>query len=124
MVEVHHAPVWLTPAIRWTARVWGAAAAVIVLAFFVEHIAWLDGGRPPPNLVVIELVFHLLALIGLVIAWRWEALGASLTLAGVAGFALAIGGGWRLLPNVCAISMPAILWLSAAWLDGRRTSPA
>jgi hypothetical protein len=124
MVEIHHAPVWLLPAIRWTARVWGAAAALVVLAFFIEHLAWLRGGQLPPSVVLVALGCHLLLLIGLVIAWRWEVMGASLTLAGVAGFTLAVGGGWRLLPTVCAIAMPAILWLCVGWLEGRRTSLA
>ena len=124
MVELHQPAFWLAPAIRWTARVWGAAAALVVLAFFVEHLGWLSGGQRPPASVVIALGFHVLVLIGLLIAWRWEVLGASLVLAGAVGFTLAVGGGWRLLPIVCASSMPAILWLWAGWLDGRRTSRA
>jgi hypothetical protein len=119
MVEVHHVPVWLTPTIRWTARIWGAAVALVVLAFFVEHVGWLSGGQQPPTSVAIALGFHLLLLIGLVIAWRWEVLGASLALAGGVGFTVTVGGGWRLLPIMCAISIPAVLWLYAAWRGAR-----
>jgi hypothetical protein len=105
--------------IRWTARVWGTTAAVLLLAFLVEHFEWFRGDGLPPTWVTIAVGLQLLALIGLIVAWRWEALGACITLVAAAGFMLAVGGGWRLAPIMGFVSMPAVLWLCSRWLRQR-----
>jgi hypothetical protein len=116
MVRAHPSAAWLAVVIRWAARLWGTAAALVVLAFFVEHLGWFGGDRLPPPSVMVAMGFHLMALVGLVLAWRWEVLGASLILAGAMGFVAAVGGGWRLLPVVSVVCAPALLWLCAGWL--------
>ncbi len=124
MLEARQHGVWLALVLRWTARVWGTGAALVVLAFFVEHLGWFRGDRLPPPSVTVAMGFHLLALLGLVMAWRWETWGATLVLAGAAGFVAATGGGWRLLPVVSVVCAPALLWLCAAWLGRPRPTLA
>jgi hypothetical protein len=123
MVRSRRAVAWLIPTIRWTARVCSVAAGVVVLAFLAEHLKWVLGDRLPPASVLVALAFHFLMLVGLVVAWRWEVLGASSILGGGLGFLIALGDGLRFLPIVGVVWVPAMLWLCASWLGRRLTSP-
>jgi hypothetical protein len=68
--------------IRWIARVWALLIAGLVLFIFVGES--LDGPVPNPlNLNMKENVILLtmfIAWCGLLLAWKWEGLGATLTL--------------------------------------------
>ena len=107
--------------VRWVARLWGAVAALILLAFLAEHVQeWLwKAAALPPTSVFVALGFHLLLLIGLIVAWRWELQGALLALVGAAGFCVASGGGWRLVFFVGVMSAPALGWLACVGLSRR-----
>lgn len=85
---------------RWTARVLSVGLAALFAAFAIGE------GLPPLQPVSIQtLSFALLSLAlgGLLIAWRFEAVGAAVALAGAIGFYLvdfatsephAIPNGW------------------------------
>jgi hypothetical protein len=107
---------WRLAIVRWTARLWGLAVSLAALAFFIEHLGWYGGAPFPPLSVTIATAFHLVTIIGLVAGWRWEVEGACTALVGAAGFVLAAGGGWRFVPILGVVAVPAILWLSLAWL--------
>jgi hypothetical protein len=112
--------------LRWAARIWGAAAALLLLAIFAEHIQeWFrDPKNLPPPFVFVAQACHLAFFLGLVAAWRWELRGALLALAGAGGFFAATGAAWGMLPFLGVTSMPAILWLCSAWLAHRHAGRA
>jgi hypothetical protein len=84
--------------VRWTARIVSLGLIVLFAVFAV-------GEGPPPilPLSVHTLMFGLLAvsLVGLLVAWRYEALGAALALSGSVGFYVAnfYASGFRSLPS-------------------------
>ena len=71
--------------LQWVARLSGLALFLMVLAIAVG-----EGGPPNPLRqpwpVAIELVLMFIMWLGLIVAWRWEVLGAIMTLAGLIGF--------------------------------------
>jgi hypothetical protein len=110
----------LTIAARWTARVWAAGLFLFWGAFFVHHLAqWFTvPGQWPPPWVVGVVALHGLMLVGYVVGWRWEVLGAVLVLAtAVPFFYLAAGPNFPLYAAIAA--GPAALWLYSSW-RGRR----
>ena len=76
--------------LRWTTTIAGSAVALLILAIFVGESA---SGDPPNPLEmsgpeVIKFFGIILALAGLVLAWRFEMLGGLLVLAGLTTFML------------------------------------
>jgi hypothetical protein len=116
---------WLVVVLRWTARLGGLAAALILSAFFLEHLRWFVRGEatPPPSVFVAQ-GFHLLAIVGLIAAWRWEGRGALLALTAGAGFVLAAGGTLRMAAVIAVLLSPAALWLIVATLARMTRRPA
>lgn len=93
--------------IRWIARIWSILLFVLALLIIVA---------PDPNVVKpvpltdwIELGFYGVAILGLLIAWRWEGLGGAIAIAGVVGNNVAFGiirGYW--FPG---LAIPAFLFV-------------
>ena len=108
--ELHFA--WLLYLLHWTARVLSLAVLGLVLLFFIG-----EGGFNPVAMTVREsvlMVFFLLTGLGLVVAWRWEAVGGALAILSLALFYVAnwlFSGqyprGWAF----AAMIMPALLFL-------------
>jgi len=113
--------------IRWIARVWSILIFVVALLIIVV---------PDPNVVQpvpltdwIELSFYGVAILGLLLAWRWEGLGGAIAIAGVAGHDVAfriIRGYWflALVPSALLeflFVLPGILFL-ACWALSRGRS--
>ena len=105
----------LTLALRWAARVLGAAAIA-----FVAFMAAAQGLPNPAGLTGVELAqFAWLTstLAGFAILWRWEAAGAAVSLAGMAGFfatQLVTAGALPRWGILWAFFLPGLLAL-AAW---------
>jgi hypothetical protein len=99
---------------RWIARVIG-----IVLVGLVMLIAIGEG---VPNLftqpVVIQIGFLALALIllGFLLAWRWEIVGGSMSLAGWFLFIAAERINWRHSSFFVLLAVPGLLFLSSSFL--------
>ena len=86
-----NAAVWsldsFTPTVRWLARGLSLLAAGMVVLIFIG-----EGGFNPLALTGREAVLMALfwtAWLGLLVAWRWELLGAAMTLGGMSLFYLA-----------------------------------
>jgi hypothetical protein len=109
-------------AVRWSARVLAA-----LLFLLITMIAIGEGGPPnpwgQPWKVNVELDLMLAIWVGLILAWKWEALGGILMAGGVTAFCAVEGR----LPNGL---FAAILLAGAAfigcWLAerSRRAEPA
>ena len=78
---------WIPLGIRWTARITGLLLVALIVVSMVG-----EGGPPnilrQPFAVQLELLAMLLMVIGLILGWRWEALGGGLA---VGSFALLFG---------------------------------
>lgn len=104
--------------IRWTARILGIATVAVVGVFFVG-----TGGFNPLKLTAREtalMVPFLVAVSGLLVAWKWELAGGLLTIDGMLLFAVlnwAFSGepphGWVF----AAITLVGFLFLICAILD-------
>jgi len=106
--------------VRWIARIWGTAAVLLTVPFFLEHLTWFsDINRLPPLHIFAQQASHLVLLLGLVAAWRWELSGGVLAVLGGVGFLLAIGGGSRFLPIVSTITAPGVRFVLCALLSHR-----
>ena len=70
--------------IRWIARIWSIPSIVtLLLPYFMEGLYWL--GATSIREVIGHICFFAV-LVGLILAWRWEGLGGSLTVGGLAAF--------------------------------------
>ena len=82
-----------TKRIRWLARIWGTLIAAFTLLMLIGYAwNWVTTGKADPHAVEdypsienVPPLFGLLSVLGLVIAWRWEGLGATIAI----GFNLA-----------------------------------
>jgi hypothetical protein len=101
--------------LRWSARVFGGVVWLLLTVFAVAQ-----GGPPNPwgQSWQVNVETHLLLVIwaGLLLGWKWEAVGGGLAIAGVVGFCVVEGG----LPNpVFLIFVAAGLLYLGAWLMGK-----
>jgi hypothetical protein len=108
------------PVVRWVARALGLALALFWGAFFVAHLAeWYTDPRGwPPAWVTGQMALHGLMVLGLLLAWRWEVLGAMLTLGAAVPF-FWFAAGRNFVPFVLITGLPPLLWLLCAWHDRR-----
>lgn len=111
--------------IRWTARVASGLAAAVILLFFVGE--GLDEGISPLLQMSVRestmMVAFAMVWLGLVLGWRWELFGGSLTLGGLAAFYLldyAFSGTFPRGPYFFLLASPSLLFLACGlWV--RRT---
>lgn len=103
-------------AIRWSARVLGTAMLLLV-----TFIAIGEGGPPNPWAqpwrVNLELHLMLAIWLGLLLAWKWEALGGVLVVGGVIAFCLLEG---RPPNGVFLMMLIASVAYLCAWIMDRR----
>jgi hypothetical protein len=74
--------------LRWIARIW--SLAVLVAALLIVILPDRYAVYPVPLTDWVLLSFYWIAILGLLIAWRWEALGGTLAIAAVFGRAVAV----------------------------------
>jgi hypothetical protein len=96
--------------VRWAARVLAALLVGLVLVVLIGegfHPLTLKG--LPPILAVLFWT----ACVGMVVAWRWPALGGALSLSGMTLFfaAFAVMGGFPRAPFPYLMLLPGILFL-------------
>lgn len=110
-----------TSAMRWTARILAIATAGLFAYFVIEfgprifpNLSW--GAQGIPLLAVVGM-----AVIGTVLAWRWELLGGALTLGGALVTMILVCAGSGLDMFLCALffALPLLvagaLYLSCCW---------
>ena len=103
--------------IRWIARIW-SLASVGLLLFFLSGEDFHPAQRTAPEWSSL-LFFPTGVTFGLVVAWRWEALGGAITLVSLAAFYAAeglLGHGMPLGSPFVAPIIPALLFLLSATL--------
>jgi hypothetical protein len=104
-------------AFRWVARIWSAT----VLALAVVEILVPDAfsGEPVPAVDWFLVSLWLIAILGLMLAWKWELFGASLALAGMVVREIAfylLKGYWTpLFLIVWLLVIPPALLFLVAW---------
>jgi hypothetical protein len=112
-------------AVRWLARGLSIAIAATVALFLVGEGPFDPRESTRPEAVLMSLFWT--AWLGLLVAWRWELLGGTMTVGGIAGFYAAefvaaghFPRGWAF----AVIALPGALFL---WCGlrarGRRLSP-
>jgi hypothetical protein len=111
----------LLKALRWFARFWGLAFACSILFLAIGE------GFNPAKLNRRELILTVpffIAWLGLWLGWKWEVLGGSLVVAGIACFCLAHYAltGFGRFPGWAfpTIAVPGLLYL-LSWFCTRST---
>lgn len=109
--------------IRWIARAISIVLFLLFGAFFIEHLSWFSGsGGYPPIKVWLLVGVHLLLLVGLLLALKWEAAGSVLIVCSALVF-LSQAAGERFLPLFAITVVPALLFLTCWWKERtQRTS--
>ena len=109
--------------IRWIARIWSIPSIVtLLLPYFVEGLYWL--GATSIREVIGHICFFAV-LVGLILAWRWEGLGGSLTVGGLAAFYVTwwLHGEHPRGPFFLLVAAPGFLFLLYWLLERREKSP-
>ncbi len=105
--------------LRWTARLWGIASALLLCAFAF-------GGQEHLRFTAVEalgfLFFPVGIVVGFVVAWRRELLGGLITVVSlmVFGVYLFVRSGQVLGPWFFLFAGPGVLHIACALLAGRR----
>jgi hypothetical protein len=111
--------------IRWIARIWSLLVFVVALLIIVTPDPYATEPVPPEDWFLLGLSG--VAVLGLLVAWRWEPVGGSITVASM--FIREIA--WVILKGDWLVSFvlvwllvvpPAILYLLAWRLERRRQS--
>ena len=116
--------------IRWIARIW--SILIFVIALLIVVLPDPNVVQPVPLTDWNELGFYWVSILGLLLAWRWEGLGGTMAIAGVAGHDVAfriIRGYWFhvLVPSALlefVFVLPGILFIACWALSRSRRSPS
>jgi hypothetical protein len=114
----------LWAALRWLARILTVLIILIWGFFVVAHLVGDEGraSRPLNTNDYILLGSMLVSLVGLAIAWKWELVGAVVTLA---AFLVGAVVNWNLFASLfLLIPITAVLYLACWWLEPRQRSTA
>ena len=79
--------------LRWTLRILSATLIVFFLFMFVGETFFQGGSFNPKSMgtdAILKVSMFGLSLIGLVLAWKWELMGAVIALAAYAGLLIII----------------------------------
>jgi hypothetical protein len=119
-------PTRRTITIRWVARIWSLLVFALALMMIFTPDPYATEPVPAEDWFLLSLWG--VAILGLLVAWRWERAGAILTLAVMFIRELAwviLKGGWIIsfLIVWALLAPPAILFL-VAWRSERELNPA
>jgi len=103
----------LIKVIRWIARVISILMILLTLFFFTAEEIFRDHPRTEP-LPIVSLVLGALLLIGLGLAWKWEFLGALISLVGFIGVMIVNPDTWT-KPAMYLFPVLAVLFLLCWW---------
>ncbi len=99
---------WLPWMLRWSARGTALVLTGLFLLFVSGEIATPHGGARATPLEYLAMLFLLLAVMGMMFAWRQELAGALLSLAALAAFGVTIE--W--MTAVFLAMVPGVLYLA------------
>lgn len=111
---------WLV-GIRWTARIFGILLAIMVLTIAIgEGFFYPGDGLPNPFTqplpVAIELFGMLAMWVGCILGWKWQGIGALLTIGGIIIFHVIEKRLW-LMGAFPLFDIAGILFLLCWWLS-------
>ena len=108
--------------LRWIARIWGVIIALVVVMIAVTPDPYAVG--PPSGIEIFYLSLYAVAALGLLVAWKWELIGALISI--VAMLTQAISGSIRegfafmkIVPVELVFFIPAVLFI-VCWALSRR----
>jgi len=117
-----------TLVVRWLARGWSIASLAFLLLIFVGEIVYPHAPAPgTPRDVVALLLFPCGTCVGMILGWRWEPLGGSITLGSLAAFYAWLwinDGRFPGGPYFALMAAPGLLFLIAWALTVRSKSRA
>ena len=121
MLDMNTTPLGSGPAVlisvlRWTARILSLLAVGLVLLLAIGE--GLDLTQFTVRELVLFAFFPLGVCVGMLLAWRWEGWGGSLTVASLTGFYLAdylASGGFPRGVAFIAFAAPGFLFLLCGW---------
>jgi len=105
--------------IRWVARILSALFIILCLMFFVgEALVPLilfpaPDATPLTGNAMLQLALTGLSLLGLALAWKWEAIGGSIALAAYVIVGIINPGAFIIFP----VPLSALLFLACWWID-------
>ena len=111
--------------IRWSARFWAVIVVAIILFIFIAHVIE-DGIGPLTELTLREtlmMIAFVVTTVSLLLGWKWELVGGSLTLAGMVAFYLidfAFSGSFPQGPFFLMIAFPGVLFIIAGLLSNKQ----
>ena len=109
------------PIVRWVARILSALFIILCLMFFVgEALVPLilfpaPDATPLTGNAMLQLALTGLSLLGLALAWKWEAIGGSIALAAYVIVGIINPGAFIIFP----VPLSALLFLACWWIDKR-----
>ena len=110
--------------VRWIARL-GSLASLGFIGMFAfggsEPAVW-----PTANEWLGLACFPIAVCLGMIAAWRWEAIGGLISLAGLAAFYVweySVSGNLGAGPWFLILTSPAVLFLLSAWMRQAPPSP-
>lgn len=109
--------------VRWIARILSAVSIGLLTMFLTEP----GGGWPTPNELLGLALFPGAVAVGLALAWKYEAMGSIVAIAGLAGFFVwhyAFDATWPGGPYFVLFALPAVLFLICSYLASYNSSDA
>lgn len=107
---------FVTP-VRWTARLISGLIVLFFGFFLIAHLIG-DQGRPSRPLVwndYVILATMVVSLVGLLLAWKWQFVGAAITLI---AFIICAAINWMVLVSpVVLIPITAVIYLLSWWIS-------
>jgi hypothetical protein len=115
--------------IRWSARALALPVFAMWGMFFVAHLMeWFSNpSKLPPPWVFGMMALHLGILVGLVVGWRWETVGAVVSIVCAAVFFHDAARPRDVWTFTIGTSLPGLLWLlcvALTTLNGGVAKPA
>jgi len=107
-------PAWIK-VMRWTARIISLLFVLLTLFFFIAEGIYSDHSKTASTPIV-SLVLGALLIIGLCLAWKWEFLGALISLVGFIGISI-VNPNALMKPLWYVFLLTAILFLRCWWLS-------
>ena len=111
----------------WTARITSTLLLAFLLFMLIGHLVG-DANGPngmtftSPTDVLAFVLFPVLPIVGLALAYRWEFLGGTVVVASMAALFILRPDLLRL--SFLALSLPALLYMLGGWLRMRRSKVA
>jgi hypothetical protein len=108
--------------VRWIARILSGLFIILCLMFFVgEALVPLilfpaPDATPLTGNAMLQLTLTGLSLLGLALAWKWEAIGGSIALAAYVIVGIINPGAFIIFP----VPLSALLFLACWWMERRR----